>query len=145
VSRFFAVKRWQALLTLAALEILAVGAGMGVPIFAILLGFPIGWWLARRHALGRELTKPVLTDILMAALVASLMTFGLMIAIWAPQFSLLDEPGFDAAKWGIPLILYTSRASFFGWMALMIVISPVLQLLATVFAAYVTLLAEARR
>jgi hypothetical protein len=130
---------------LAVLEILAVGAGMGVPIFAIVLGLPIGWWLARRHGLGREVTRPVLRDILMAALVASLMTFGLMIAIWAPQFSLLAKPGFDAAKWGIPLILYTSRASFFGWMALMIVVSPVLQLLATVFGAYVTLLAEAGR
>ncbi|MCX6539756.1 MAG: hypothetical protein NT151_12605 [Acidobacteria bacterium] len=28
-----------------AIDVVAVGLGMGVPIFAILLGFPVGWFL----------------------------------------------------------------------------------------------------
>jgi len=34
---------------------------------------------------------------------------------------------FDAVQFGIPMILYEPKVSFIGWLALMIVISPVLQ------------------
>jgi hypothetical protein len=35
-------RRW-ALLLYAALNVICVGAGMGVPIFCILIGLPVGW------------------------------------------------------------------------------------------------------
>jgi len=37
------------------------------------------------------------------------------------------------------MILYELKASFIAWPVLMIIMSPFLQLLATVFGAYVTL------
>ena len=37
---------------------------------------------------------------------------------------------------GIPLILYDPRWSFIGWMVLMIIISPFLQLLTIIFASF---------
>jgi hypothetical protein len=42
-------------------------------------------------------------------------------------------------NFGIPMILYDPRASFIGWMVLMIIISPVLQILTTVFSSTVRL------
>jgi len=143
MTRFYSMRTWQALLLLGVLETLCIGVGMGVPVFAILLGFPVGWWLARRHAPDGRVTRAVLRRVWTGALVPASMTLAFMLVIWAPKFSLLSEPGFDAAEWGIPLVLYTSRASFFGWMGLMIVVSPSLQLLATVFGAYATLLVRA--
>jgi len=118
---------------LAVLDVISVGAGMGVPVFAILLGFVVGWRLARRHGLRRALTR--------SALLSGL-TLAMMIAIWAPKFALLAQPGFDASEWGIPLVLYTSTASFFGWQALMIAGGPVLQFMAAATSAALT---EARR
>lgn len=37
------------------IDIICVGVGMGVPIFCILLGFPLGWYIARRTIPGRRL------------------------------------------------------------------------------------------
>jgi len=44
------------------------------------------------------------------------------------------------ANFGIPLILYEPRASFIVWLILMIVISPFLQFLMTLFGAQLALL-----
>ena len=111
---------------LALIDVVAVGMGMGVPAFAILLGFPAGWWVAR--------TRGLRTALLWGAALAAL-TLAMMLVIWGPQFALISAPDFDAAEWGIPLVLYTSEASFWGWQALMIVISPVLQFMASATAA----------
>jgi hypothetical protein len=139
VRRFYALRRWQALVLLALLEIFCVGAGMGVPAFVILLGFPVGWWLGRRATLDQPTSAMGLRDVLRAALVPSAATLVLMAAIWLPQLRMLADPAFDAAQWGIPLWLYTPMASFVGWMVLMVVVSPVLQLLATVFGAAIAM------
>ncbi|OGJ72673.1 hypothetical protein A2454_02600 [Candidatus Peribacteria bacterium RIFOXYC2_FULL_55_14] len=48
-------------------------------------------------------------------------------------------------QFGHPFILYDPEASFIGWLVLMIILSPFLQLLTTIFAAYVTLMYESRR
>ena len=53
---------------------------------------------------------------------------------------MLLDPQADLANFGIPMILYGPQASFIGWLVLMIVISPFLQLLATLFGAHVTML-----
>jgi len=143
------MKTWQTLLLLAGLEALCVGAGMGVPIFAILLGFPVGWWLARRAMTvapaGAPTSPEALRTVFVSALVPCMMTLAFMVAIWLPQLTLLWKPGFDVANWGIPLWLYTPMASFIGWMVLMVVVSPALQLLAAVFGAYVVLMGGSGR
>ena len=135
---------WPWLIAACVVDVLLVGAGMGVPIFAILGGFGLGWYSARRRLReGETMRGALLGSLVEGSLIAGL-TFLLMVAIWGSQLGMISEPGFDSAKWGIPLILYTSTASFWGWMALMIIVSPVLQLLAWTFASEVTALAATR-
>lgn len=128
----------------AALDVVMVGGGMGVPIFAILAGFPMGWHSARLRARDGELA-PALAGSLRDGTLVSGLTLLMMAAIWGSQLRLVFQPGFDAAEWGIPLVLYTSTASFWGWMALMIVVSPLLQLLAFSFGSLVGALATVGR
>ena len=63
-----------------------------------------------------------------------------MLIIWVPMGRLLFDAGNDFSTSGVPLILYEPRASLIGWLGLMILVSPVLQLLTTLFGAYLTLL-----
>ena len=121
------------------LDLFAVGIGMGVPIFAILLGFVVGWFtpsiLSRDASDFRHLLKKCLT----AAFLTSSFTFFLMLVIWGPISRMLLDPSADIANFGIPFILYEPKASFIGWILLMIVISPFLQVLTTAFASSVRL------
>lgn len=121
------------------LDVLFAGMGMGVPFFCILLGFPVGWYLAKRLTLGRENLSNILNEILKYALYTSLFTFILMLVIWGPVSTMLLDPAADFVNFGIPLILYDPKISFIGWILLMIFISPFLQLLCTIFASNVTL------
>jgi hypothetical protein len=138
MKRFFTMKAWAAIGMLALVELLTVGMGMGVPFFTIVAGFLVGWYVAMRHLASEGVSPAMLRTSLRDVSLAPAMTLVLMLAIWGPKFALLNNPSFDAAKWGIPLVLYTSTASFWGWQALMIVISPLLQLAAAVFAVYVS-------
>jgi hypothetical protein len=74
-----------------------------------------------------------------AVITASVTLLG-MIIIWGPTISILFEPDRDLATTGVPMILYEPMASFNGWIVLMIVISPVLQLLTTLFGSHLALL-----
>jgi polyferredoxin len=121
------------------LDVLFAGMGMGVPFFCILMGFPVGWYLAKRLTLDRENRSNVLNEILKYALYTSLFTFILMLVIWGPVSTMLLDPAADFVNFGIPLILYDPKISFIGWILLMIFISPFLQLLCTIFASNVTL------
>ena len=140
MDRVYRMKTWKAIVLLAAAETLCVGAGMGVPVFVILFGVPVGWWIGRRNSLDAELQPSTLRRALWGALVPASMTLGFMAVIWLPQIRLLGDPSFDAAEWGIPMWLYTPTASFWGWMALMVVVSPALQLLTAVFGAFLALM-----
>jgi sorbitol-specific phosphotransferase system component IIBC len=60
---------------------------------------------------------------------ASLFTFCVLAAVWIPGGVAYLKAGRDPAEFGIPLILYSPRASFVGWLVLMVVISPALQFL----------------
>ncbi len=53
---------------------------------------------------------------------------------------MLSDPAADLANFGIPPILYEPRASFIGWLVLMIAISPVLQLLTTLLGSHLALI-----
>jgi hypothetical protein len=123
-------------------DIICTGAGMGVPIFCILLGFPLGWYIARRIYLSTGFSQLTNSRILKYSLLAASFTFLIMLVIWGPTIRFLFDPTFDIKNFGHPLILYDPKISFIGWQVLMIFISPFLQLLATIFAAFITLTRE---
>ena len=124
---------------------------MGVPIFCILLGAPVGWQIARMAAAPAVQPQEILRKMLLYAAATSGVTFVVMAAIWGPCAVWLFNPGADYARFGMPLILYSPKASFIGWLVLMIAISPFLQVLTTLFGAHLTWLwrlksgAEGRR
>ncbi|MCJ7498367.1 MAG: hypothetical protein MUO78_09600 [candidate division Zixibacteria bacterium] len=113
---------------------------MGVPIFCILFGFLVGWYIVKRVTLQEENPKDILKKSFKYAVTTSLFTFVVMAILWGPTIKLLFTPGYDFKNFGIPLILYDSKISFIGWLVLMIFISPLLQLLSTIFCVYLTLL-----
>ncbi len=127
------------LLLFLFLDLLAVGAGMGVPIFAILFGFLVGWFAPRVLAEGAPDVRSLLRRCVVAALLTSAFTFLLMLLIWGPMTRMLFDPAADIANFGIPMILYEPVASFVGWIVLMVCISPFLQALAAAFASSVRL------
>ena len=138
MKRFLRIKPWLAYLIFVVLDLVCIGAGMGVPIFCIFFGFPVGWYIARRQLLSEGEPSGKLRRILLVALATSLFTFAVMAILWGRTVSLLFDPASDFANFGIPMILYDPKLSFTGWLILMVFISPFLQLLATIFAAYLT-------
>lgn len=133
------------LLLYVILDTLCVGAGMGVPIFAILFGFAVGWILPALLPAPTSPGKPTRKAILGSAFLLGAYTFVLMAVLWGPTLPMLWDPRADLANFGIPLILFEPRASFIGWEVLMIAISPFLQVLAIVFGADVRLLFVEKR
>lgn len=129
-----------AFLIYAFLDLFCVGMGRGVPIFNILFGFVIGWYIVRRIILQEENYNNILKITIKYAIITSLFTFVAMAILWGPKIKLLFTPGYDFKNFGIPLILFEPEASFIGWLVLMILISPFLQLLTIIFAAYLTLM-----
>jgi len=136
--KFFKLKSWIAFPVFVILDLICVGAGMGVPFFCIVLGFPVGWYIARRFLSSEYRVGDQMRRIFQVALATSLFTFAVMAILWGRTVSLLFDPASDFANFGIPMILYDPKLSFAGWLILMIFISPFLQLLATTFAAYLT-------
>lgn len=128
------------LLIFAFLDLFCVGMGMGVPFFCIFLGFLIGWYIVKRLTRYNENQKDIFKKVFKYAIITSLFTFMVMAILWGPAIKLLFTPGYEFKNFGIPLILFDPKVSFIGWLVLMIVISPFLQLLTTVFSAYLTLL-----
>jgi hypothetical protein len=127
------------LLLFLLLDLLAVGAGMGVPIFAILFGFLVGWFAPAVLADTATDIRRLLRKCVIAALGTSGFTFLLMLIIWGPVAQMLFDPRADIAHFGIPMILYEPLASFIGWIVLMVCLSPFLQALAATFASSVRL------
>lgn len=115
---------------------------MGVPLFCILLEFPIGWYMARRVTMVEESLKNIFKKIFIYDMVTSIFTLAVMGIIWGSTIIMLFNPATDYKNLGIPLILYDPKISFIGWLVLMILISPFLQLLTTIFTSYLTLLKQ---
>jgi hypothetical protein len=115
---------------------------MGVPIFCILLGFLVGWYIARRATIATANIKDVFRRVFVQAIVTSAFTFVVMGAIWGRTIPMLFDPTADFQNFGHPFILYDPKLSFIGWLVLMIFISPFLQLLTTIFGSYLTLLLQ---
>jgi hypothetical protein len=140
MHKFFSLKIGWILAIFAFFDIACVGIGMGVPIFCILFGLPVGWYIARRITIRPFDAKQMLSKVLLGAALTSAFTFVGMALLWGPWIAMLFDPAADLAKLGAPLILYEPVASFIGWLVLMIVISPFLQLLMTLFGSHLTLL-----
>jgi hypothetical protein len=122
-------------------DTICIGAGMGVPIFCILFGLVVGWYGAIIALANCDSIDRILRKVLRNALVTSGITFLWMLAIWGRTASMLFDPGSDFENFGIPMILYEPKVSFIGWLVLMIIISPFLQLLMTIFGSYLKLIA----
>ena len=129
-----------AFLLFMILDLLCVGMGMGIPIFCIFFGFVVGWYVAGRITLHDLNPGDAFSRILRYGVVTSLFTFVVMCAIWGRMIIMLFDPSSDFRNFGIPMILYEPKASFIGWLVLMIFISPFLQLLTTIFSSYLTLI-----
>lgn len=140
MDKLFSIKPLWAFGIFALLDLICVGMGMGVPIFCILLGFLVGWYIVRIITLTTSSTSQVFRKVLLYASVTSAFTLFVMLIIWAPFATYYFDPAQDLTQTGIPMIFFEPRASFVGWIILMILISPFLQLLTTSFGAYLTLL-----
>jgi hypothetical protein len=135
----FKLNKKFAFLIYILLDTFLVGIGMGIPIFCILLGFPIGWYITRRLIKSQRNLNENLVIILKYSLITSSTTFIWMLIIWVPISTMLLNPNANFANFGIPMLLYDPKLSFIGWIMLMIFISPFLQLLTTTFAGQITL------
>jgi hypothetical protein len=58
---------------------------------------------------------------------------------------MLFDPKADFKNFGHPMILYDPKLSFIGWLVLMIVISPFLELMASIFSSFITLKFDSRK
>ena len=139
MSNIFKINKKAVFVIYIILDTLLVGMGMGIPFFCILLGFPAGWYIAKRLTLSKRLANDVLNKILKYTIFTSCVTFAWMLAIWGPISAMLLNNDADFANFGIPMILYDPKISFIGWIILMVFISPFLQLIITIFASHVTL------
>ncbi len=130
-----------AVLIYMACDLMFIILGMGVPILCIMLGFFVGWFVVIRlwEEHGYADLQRLMHRTLKYSILSVLVTFAVMLLIWGRMFVLLFHASTDYVNIGIPLILYDPKSSFVGWLILMIFISPGLQLLMTIFAAYVTI------
>jgi hypothetical protein len=140
MSKIFKLNIKIILIIFIILDLFCIAMGMGVPIFCILFGFPMGWYIAKRITFNPENMNIIFRKIFVYAIITSFFTFFVMSIIWGNTISMLFNPSADFKNFGIPLILYDPKLSFMGWIILMIFISPFLQLLTTIFTAYLTLL-----
>jgi len=127
------------------IDLICVGAGMGVPIFCILLGFPLGWYITKRVTASTEQLYQEYHLIFKYSLNASLFTFVIMLIVWVSAILINIDSSSDIQNFGHPYILFDPETSFLGWLILMIVISPFLQLLTTIFAAFITLVRNEKK
>jgi hypothetical protein len=126
------------------LDLLCAGIGMGVPFFNILLGFFVGWYSVSK-IISKKAGENPLAKLLKISVFTSLFTFMLMIIIWSLALVGLINSSIDIANYGVPMILYDPLASLIGWIVLMVLISPFLQLLTTVFAGNIALIFRNRK
>ncbi len=140
LHRILSWKIGWALALLAFLDVFGVGLGMGVPIFCILLGLPAGWYIARRIMARSYEVKALLGKMLLGTATLGGFTFLLMAVVWGRCLPMLFDPTADLAHFGIPLILYEPKASFIGWLVLMVIISPFLQFLMALLGANLAVL-----
>lgn len=128
-------KLWVLAVAYALLDMIAVGVGMGMPVFAIALGLVVGWVLPALLAELAPDPRRLLRACLGGAALAAAFTCLLMVLLWGPAILLLPGPESRLAQFGIPLILYEPRTSFVAWLVLMMAVAPALQFLTVAVGA----------
>jgi hypothetical protein len=129
----------KAIIAYVLIDVACVGLGMGVPIFCILFGFFVGWYIAKKHFSPGKKFDEGYRKTLKIALLSVFFTFLQMVVVWWEGVTMLFNPKSDFKNFGHPFLLYDPLVSFVGWLVLMIVLSPLLQLLMTIFASFVFL------
>ena len=145
MKRLIELKTKVVIILYILIDLICVGAGMGVPIFCILLGFPLGWYITNRVAASTEQLYQKYHNIFKFSLFASVFTFMVMLIVWGGAILINIDSSSDIRNFGHPYILYDPETSFIGWLILMIIISPFLQLLTTIFGAYITLIRNEKK
>ncbi len=140
MDRIFGLNTKVSCAMFVVVDLVCVAMGMGVPLFCIGFGFLIGWYIVRRATMTTSNVRQVLERVLLYAVATSGFTLAVMSVLWGPTAQMLLDPASDFENFGIPMILYEPKISFIGWLVLMILISPFLQLLTTLFSSYLTLL-----
>jgi hypothetical protein len=135
MRKFLTRKILIPILAYCFLDLLALGFGMGIPIFAILMGFLVGWMMPSILAPRGHSIRRALKACLGAAGWTAAFSFLVLFTIWGPTMTMLADPNADFIHFGIPMILYDPTASFIGWIVLMVIISPTLQMLTTAFGS----------
>jgi len=139
MKKLFKLKLGWIFFIFIVVDMICAGMGMGVPVVCILLGFFTGWAIIRIILLRTDDLNEIFTKSIKYGIATTLITFLFMLVIWGGAIIGFLSHDLDFRNFGHPLILYDPEISFFGWLALMIVISPLLQLLTTVFSCYLTL------
>ncbi len=144
-KRIFRFKPLKVFLIYVVLDIFFMGIGMGVPFFNIIFGFVVGWYLVKWISIDMSETKDILKRMLIYSCISAGVTFLGMLLIWGWSVKMLFGPVNEIENFGLPQILYEPRMSFIAWLLLMIMISPFLQLLTTVFAGNLIMLSLYRK
>ena len=127
-----------AMIAYVVIDGLCAALGMGVPFACIMLGFLVGAFGALRAEYFMGEPAAAMRRALRYALVTSSVTFVIMLAVWGHLVRFFFNPRVDPGSMGFPLILYEPVPSFIGWLVLMIVVSPALQFVVTLFGSYLT-------
>lgn len=132
---------WAVVLFTVA-DVACVVLGLGVPVFCILLGIPVGWFVVETAAARRLTDREIRSEVLLGGVVTAFLTSVMMALVWGSSAAVLVDGQADPGSLGLPLLFADAKASIIGWLVLMIVVSPGLQLLMTHFGAHLTLLAR---
>ena len=140
LKKIFTLRYWILIIFSVIIFVILSGIGMGVPIMNILFGFLVGWYSTRRVQILYNEQKKRFSKIFIYSLFCAGITLIIMLAIWGTTIQMLFDPTADLANFGHPMILFDPRASFIGWLILMIIISPILQLMTSIFSAFIILM-----
>lgn len=113
------------------ISLIATGLGMGIPFLNILLGLPVGFYIARYKLKEQGDFSTITRKSLKYSFITIIITLLLMSFIWLPPLTLIADPNFNLTDFGMPLILFDPLLSFIGWMILMVIFAPFLQFLLT--------------
>lgn len=130
----------KAFILYVIINILCTGAGMGIPIFNIGSGLLVGWYSVKRNLLDTKESNIILKKLMITGFITSMVTFIFMLIIWGWSISYLWGTSEEIKNFGIPMLLFQPQASLIGWLVLMIIISPFMQFLLTIFSGHLTLL-----
>jgi len=133
-----------ALFAYVLLDFLMLAAGMGVPVFCVLLGVAVGWFGARRAEYFLPEPGPAMRRVVRYAMVCAGTTAALLLGLWAPLVPRLLSPDVDLYAMGLPSLPGEPRLSAVLLLALLIVVTPLLQFLAVLGGAYLTFMRRLR-